>query len=319
MRKFIFILFYIKVRKNEKIIVKVVFSLKKNNSTEPQTRKISFEAGLTPKIMQEIQKADVLEISKKLAKKGIPADFKDNKVIAWCCNKAIEIFEQLNKNYKQGLALPKGIFVEDFEKLNIEHPNMYGFCNLQPTKLIKKSDNLVPSRVIYFNNFKTQSPKVADEYKWLYNWDFINSISDVRFLTKQSGTDCFMDIFIHELTHASHEDRLLSKLGGKTLANKIAVLKQQQKITEYQKKYGQKIAKICDYALTDPFEAVSCDVSRIIANTLDKNTLMPINNPFIGTPYENLSFWQRVNIPNYSNEERPLKEILRNFWNGKFE
>ncbi len=93
----------------------------------------------------------------------------------------------------------------------------------------------------------------------------------------------------------------------------------ESQIEEYQKKYGKKLSQICNYALKNPFEAVACDISRVIADSLDKNTLMPIRNPFIGTPYEKLSFWQRVNIPKYSDEERPLKEILRNFWNGKFE
>ena len=54
-------------------------------------------------------------------------------------------------------------------------------------------------------------------------------------------------------------------------------------------------------------------------SVLDKETLMPTKNPFKGTPYEKLSFWQRVNIPNCSDDERSLNEILRNFWNGKFE
>jgi hypothetical protein len=60
-------------------------------------------------------------------------------------------------------------------------------------------------------------------------------------------------------------------------------------------------------------------MSRLIADSLDKTTLKPIKNPFKNTPYENLSFWQRRNIPKYSDEDRPLNEILRNFWNGKFD
>ena len=81
--------------------------------------------------MQEIQRADILEISSRLAKKGIPTDFKGNKIIAWCCDKTIEIFEQINQKFKTNLSLPKGIFVENFQSLNVDTPNMYGFCNLQ--------------------------------------------------------------------------------------------------------------------------------------------------------------------------------------------
>lgn len=59
-------------------------------------------------------------------------------------------------------------------------------------------------------------------------------------------------------------------------------------------------------------------MTRSVVSCLDKDTLMLTRNPFIGTPYENLSFWQRVNVSDYSDEDRPLKEILRRFWNGKF-
>ncbi len=52
------------------------------------------------------------------------------------------------------LALPKGIFVEDFKDLNVDNPSMYGFCNLAPTKLKKNSDEITPSRIIFFNSFK---------------------------------------------------------------------------------------------------------------------------------------------------------------------
>jgi len=296
----------------------VVFSFQKNNLSQPQKQNVAFGAGLTRKMMHEIQHADVLEISSRLAKKGIPTDFKGNKVVAWCCDKTLEIFEQLNRRFGQRLALPKGIFVEDFERLNVDNPNMYGFCNLQPTKLVKSSDELVPSRVVYFNSFANQQQIATDDYKWLSDWNYINTISDARLATKESGTDHFLDIFMHEFFHVSHEDRLLSKLGGQTLARKIAIAKNKQQIAEYQRKYGQRITQICDYALADPFEAVACDMSRSVVGSLDRNTLVPIRNPFVGTPYERFSLWQRINTPYYTDEQRPLTEILRNFWNGKF-
>lgn len=293
--------------------------MQNNNSSQPQKQNIAFGAGLTPKMIQEMQQADVLEISKKLAQKGIPTDFKHNKIIAWCSNKTVEIFEQLNKKFGQKLALPKGIFVEDFERLNVDNPNMYGFCNLQPTKLVKNSGELVPSRIVYFNSFANQQQSATNDYKWLSDWNYINPISDARLATRESATDHFLDIFMHEFFHVSHEDRLLSKLGGQTLARKIDIAKNKHQIAEYQRKYGQRITQICDYALADPFEAVACDMSRSVVGSLDRTTLIPIKNPFIGTPYERLSLWRRINIPYYIDEQRPLTEILRNFWNGKFD
>lgn len=299
--------------------MEVVFSLQKNNSLSPQKQNVVFGAGLTPKMIREIQQADVLEISARLAKKGIPNDFKDNKVVAWCCDKTVEILEQLNKKNGQKFVLPRGIYVEDFEKLNIEDKNAIGFCNLAPTKLVKNSDEIIPSRVIYFDTLIQKRTSSPSEKKWLYDWNNIDSISDYRYATKQAGTDSFLDIFLHESTHNIHIDKLLQIFKGKTVFERILSAKDGKQIAKYQKKYGVKISRICDYALTNPLEAIACDMTRIIADSLDKETLIPTKNPFIGTPYEKLSFWQRVNIPDYSDEERPLNEILRRFWNGKFD
>ncbi len=99
--------------------MKVIFSFQNNNYIKPQNSKINFGAGLTPKMMEEIQKTDVLEISKKFVQKGISTDFKGNKVIAWCCDKTVVILEELNNRFGQKLALPSALEVENFERLNV--------------------------------------------------------------------------------------------------------------------------------------------------------------------------------------------------------
>lgn len=299
--------------------MKIIYLSQKNNSLKLPNSQVNFGAGLTPKMMQEIQQTDVLEISKKLAQKSIPTDFKGNKVIAWCCDKTVEVLEQINKKTGQKFVLPRGLYVEDFEKLNIEDKNAIGFCNLAPTKLVKNSDEIIPSRVIYFDTLAQKRAGSPSEMQWLYDWNNIDSISDYRYATKQAGTDSFLDMFLHESSHNIHLDKLLQEYSGKTVLGKILSAKGENQIAEYQKKYGVTISQICDYAITNPLEAVACDMAKVIADSLDKETLMPTKNPFISTPYENLSFLQRVNIPNYSDEERPLSEILRHFWDGKFD
>lgn len=300
--------------------MKVVFSFQKNNSLKPQKQNAVFGAGLTPKIAQEIQQVDDLAISNRLAKKGIPTEFKGNKVVAWCCDKTVEIFEQLNEKYHTRLALPKGIYVDDFEKLNVDDVNATGFCNLFPTDKFKKNSNeFVPGDVIFFNSFETFKNQFPIEWQVLHNWNKINTIADAQYVTKYSSTNHFLDVFIHEFSHSTHEERLRKKIGGEVLEVKIDSVKTAKNIEEYKQKYGEKISQICKYALTNPLEAVACDMSRIITSCLDGNTLMPRKNPFIGTPYERLSLWKRVNIPYYVDEQRPLIEILRNFWNGNFD
>ena len=57
---------------------------------------ISFKAGLTPKIMKDIQAVNPTEISQYLSNKEIVTNFQDNKIIAWCCAKVVEIIEYIN-------------------------------------------------------------------------------------------------------------------------------------------------------------------------------------------------------------------------------
>lgn len=266
-------------------------------------QKVSFTAGLTSKMMQEIHQTDVLEVSVKLAKKGIPTDLKGNKVIAWCCDKSVEIFQQLNEKFGQKLTLPKGIYVEDFRDLNVENPSALGTCNLLRSELKKGSSVIVPSRTIFFNS--------------IHDWNSIDAISDNQYAAKHFSIDHFIYAFLHEFSHAFHEDRLLSKLGGKRLAKTLETLSETEQLQKYRDTYGQSVRQICNYAENTPLDAIACDISRTIATSLDKETLMPTKNPFIGTPYEKIHFWQKT--PKYSDQDRPLSEILRNFWNGKFE
>lgn len=293
-----------------------------NNKSKHQRNNISFEAGLTPAMIREIRRVDVLEISNRLAKKGIPTDFKGNEVIAWCSNKAIEIFEQLNKKCKQRNELPNGAYLDDFINLNVDDPFAIRFCNLAPTILRKNSTERVPSKTIFFNTFDSMQNLITDRNKHFYSWDAIDldKSADINYLTGFKSTDIFLEPFLHELiTHVLHIENLQVKIGGKAIVEAVESFKDPKQVEKYRQKYGEKISGICKYALENPFEAVACDMSRVIANSLDKETLMPTRNPFIGTPYENLSFWQRVNLPDYSDEERPLNEILRRFWNGKFD
>lgn len=298
--------------------MKILFACQNNNSNQPP--KIVFGAGLTRVLEKEILNTDVLEISDRLAQKGIPTDFNGNPVIAWGSAKTIELFERLNKNYKLKLALPKGIYAKDFRELNTDEPEAMGICNFFDTELIKGSKTRIPGQTVFFNTFETAINNTPPEHRWLLNWLNINRISDYLYQTKHLSTDHFLGVFIHEFTHNSHESNAFDKLGNWDMVlEKFRTVKESENIEEFKRKYGQKISQICEYALTNPLEAVACDFSKVVADSLDPQTLLPTRNPFIGTPYENLSFWQMVKIPNCSDDERPLQEILRRFWNGKFD
>lgn len=290
---------------------KIKYSHEYNDYNKIQN--ISFKAGLTPKMMQEIQNADVLEISKKLEQKGIPNDFKGNKVIAWCCDKTVEIFEHIKK------GLPQGIFVDDFTKLNVESQTMYGFCNLRPTELYKNSNEIVPSRTIFFNTFDTIRNKMPSYKQCLYDWSNINNIADEHYNTKHSATNHFLDLFIHEFSHVSHEGNLLDKINPNKLAEILEKIHENEQLVKYRTKYGSDMKQICTYAANTPLDAIACDMSKIITGSLENNVLLPTNNPFINTPYDKQNFLDKINILNHFKNKKSLNDILRNFWNGKFD
>ena len=172
----------------------IIFLLQKNTSLNNRKQKLTFKAGLSAKFVQEIANVDTIEVSNRLAKKGIPTDFKGNKVIAWCSEKAIEIFQQLNEQFNLKLTMPKGIYVEDFDNLNAD--TIYGFCNLAPTKLKKNSNEIIPSRTVFFNTFETTKKQCPSEIQWLYDWNNVNEIADFNYSTKLSSTDHFLDFFV---------------------------------------------------------------------------------------------------------------------------
>lgn len=284
--------------------MKVVFSFQKNNSSKPQRQNVVFGAGLTPKMMQEFQRADVLEISSRLAKKGTLLDCDDSKIIAWCNDKSMAIFEQLNRKYKRGFGYPIEIHFEGFNNLK-DNPNSLGTCNMFPFKLRKNSNEIVNGKTVFFNS--------------AYDWNNIDTFGDANFETGCSSTDFFLEPFLHEFSHIAHENRLLQEYDADDLLERILKAKNKTQVKEYRQKYGAKVAQICKNAQKDPMEAIAYDLSRLIINSLDKETLLLTKDPFLGTPYERLSILQRANIPDYSDEERPLNEILRRFWNGKFD
>lgn len=284
--------------------MKVNFSI--NNTFQTRTkRNIPFSSGLNDKFIDAINHTNIDDISYDLRKKGIPANFKNNKVVAWCCNKVLDIVTKMNRRYRLNLALPKGIYVEDFSNLNIPNTTIVSFCTFAPSILRKNSREIIPAQAIFFNSN--------------YDWTHIDEIADRDYASRFKSTGNFLDHFLNELAHVLHENNLQKKIGSKETVKKIRYIQGEEQVKEYKKKYGGKISQICYYALTDPLEAVACDMSRVIVGTLDPETLMPTRNPFVGTPYERLSILQRANIPDYSDEERPLNEILRNFWDGNFD
>lgn len=270
---------------------------------------INFRSGLTSKMKNEISHCDISKISKEFAKSGINTDFKNNKVIAWCSLKSMEIIQALNKKFNLNLALPKGIYVEDFNNLRISDKNSPGFCNTAPSKLYMGNigNAVVPERVIFFNSFSELQPKSENAV-----WDSLDSISDISYENGISATNFFLETFLHEFTHCIHLNNMLEKLGGENLLKNIQKALSPSYLENFHSQYDNMLTQICDYAAKNPMEAVGCDFSKRLIQSLNKNNLIPQNNFMYKSPYE-----PRRGLSIFKREEQ-MEAGLRKFWNGKF-
>ncbi len=268
---------------------------------------INFRAGLTSRMQREIAAADVKRISREFINNGIEADFKENKIIAWCALRCFNIIKLLNKKYGLKLGLPKGVFVEDFSKLKINDKSSTGFLNMAPTNIYMNNDKIVPEKTIFFNEFKGFNNSKGNEF-----WYRIDSMADENFERKLSATDFFLEPVLHEFLHAVHEQNLIQKLGGKKLVKLFEETLTPPKLEAFRAKYGRILEKICTYASESPFEAVACDLSKLTIENLDKTTLLPQSNFIKTSPYRELSPIKRLFL--YESE---LPRTLRHFWEGK--
>ncbi len=276
-----------------------------------QNTNINFQAGLTQKMQKEIASSDIKRIAQEFAKNGIQTDFKENKVIAWCSLKCLEIIKYLNENYHLNLGLPNGIFVEDFQNLNIQDKSSIGFLNFAPVKLHKKDSKITPEKTIFFNEFKDFNHSDGNEY-----WERIDCMADENFDRHFSSTDFFLEPILHEFLHAVHEQNLIQKLGGKKLVKLLEETLTPPKLEIFRAKYQNMLEKICVYASENPFEAVACDFSKRTIENIDKNVLLPCIDFVSQSPYKKQSLFKRFLI---RKPDSKITETLHHFWNGKME
>lgn len=260
----------------------------RNNTSTP-----AFQAGLTKKLKKEIVNCNPSAITDEFAKNGVKADFQNNKVVAWCSLKCLEIAKKLN------LGLPAQVLVKDFSKMwNEEDEATLGLCTYTSSSLFNPRIMDTPAQTILFNS--------------LIPWNKIDEISDKFYQDNVGATDSFMEAFIHEFSHVMHGNNLNKKLGNKKY--ELAVLRHMHPsyLKQFHIHYKELLTNISDYAATDPFEAVACDLSKRIIENLDKKTLT------LKTDFINNSPYRKSAIFEINKDKDLLSKTLRKFWNGKF-
>lgn len=268
--------------------------------------KPSFRAGLTKKFKNEINYCSVQKISKELKTLNIKTDFKGNKLLAWCALQCIKLITEINNRYGLNLALPKGIFVEDFSRLKVNTKDAYGFMNMSPAFLYSDKKVLVPEKTIFINEFKEMNYNGGNTI-----WDQVDELADMNFENKTTTTDFFLETFLHEFAHVMHEGNMQKNHSSSELLKIIISMVKGQEPT-FQKLKPEITEKISEYATTNPLEMIACDLSKRIINCTSKETLQPIGDFTIKSPYKKQNLFKKL-----LERKDNLEKMLKNTWNGK--
>ena len=268
-----------------------------------------FKAGLTKRMLAEINHCDPILISKEISKYGVPSDFKNDKMLAWCSLKCVEIISNINKKFHLNLALPKGIFVEDFSNIKDLKEDSLAFCNITRERLYKNSKKQVAPRTILIN-------KEIDKKT---SWVSLDQLADENYENGRAATDYFLDIFLHEFIHSAHINNVIKRRSQYSAIISMLDSIEEKYLLKFDKKLGQIIFdNICSYATDNPMEAVACDLARRIINSIDKNNITVEKNPLKNSPYLRKNIFRFIDMKE-ADKSKILNKYLTNFWNGRFE
>lgn len=256
---------------------------------------MNFGTGWNSKITDEIQNCNVEKISANFSRRNIDTNFKENKVVAWCCEKVTNIFEKLNNKYKINLALPKGIFVEDFSKIDTANNRMFSFCNWFQNPLLNSDPKIFDERTLFFNSNSS--------------WENINYITEEQFKSGFWSNNHFLINFFHEFTHSSHNEYLLHKFKPEKLRTKLEIITSKKYVEEYQKKYKELISHISGQALANPLETIAEYIPNKIIKAIDPLTQDVILNPFD----KELFFFKKIKLSFKPKTEKTA--LIGKIWN----
>lgn len=271
----------------------------------------NFNAGLTSSMKSEISRCDIKKVSHYLARNGVYTDFKDNKTAAWCSFVALSIIKSLNSHFHAGFCFPRGIIVDDFNKMvDTVDKTAIGFTNFFPSKIYPKSDKIIHDRVVFLNNFEGRNSENGNLF-----WDCIDEVADMAYAKNLAATNHFLEPFLHELFHVVHENNMLKSMSGTELLEKICRIKNPEAIKAFQKKYQNIFKSLCGYAALDPLETVACDLSKRCIDSVNKDSFMPEKDFIKNSPYGEMNFIKQIfKTPKAYKQDK----ALRQFWNGEF-
>ena len=254
----------------------------------------TFGYGITRQIAKEIQRCDIAKIQKEFRKNNIPTDFQGEKFFAYCSLKCLNLIKHLNSMYKLNLGLPKGVFVKDFVKIGDELEDAFGATATVPTTAYENDNTIYPIGTVFFDK---------REHYTMNEYDIM---SDMLYESGDQPSPFFLHLTLHEFAHAAHIDHLLNNFNVKEYVKKLIS-------DDIPNEYIPLIKNhVCEYATTDVFEAVACDMSKRIVEYIDEKALIPTSNPFKHGPYKKYNLFEKLS------KKDELDKIMHKFWLGKF-
>jgi len=225
--------------------------------------KISFGAGVTPLIKQEIRVINPIEIERTIKKQfGTDCDFKDNKTLAAGTYYALNILKSAAKKF--GLpfdAVPPSIRVYNPMELVRHEDVKFGFCTAQKEKVMKKNPEFEP-RSIFIKNISDNIDSWNAKVESWYDKHIVSS-------------DHFLAPFLHELLHNIHLNLLFERSPKYGLTNAIYMAN-----TSFSYQQNRVIAdKIGTYARTSKMELFPEVLAKNIAESLDITGKEVVSNP----------------------------------------
>ncbi len=283
-------------------------------TTFSTTYKPSFKAGLTSKIINEVKSTNVANIETNLLEKGIIAGFQDDKISAFCVSKLVEIIQIINKKFKTNFELPKAVFVDDFEKLNIENKKLFAFTNFLPAKLKQGCGEVFSEQTIFLNNRNFKSHDIETNLKNL------NALADRNYSSKFYSGDLFFHNYIHEFSHCAHEGAMRKKMTAEEFVQRISKIYDEKSIAEFQTKYGKLFTDSPIYSQSNQLELIADELSRLFELSLNVSTLEPQNNSFKNSFLNQNKIFTKIN--SLFSDDKNLKNknrVLYDFWSGRFD
>ena len=247
---------------------------------------ISFQSGLTPALEQSFKTIDTRKLEKRMAKEyGIDAKFSGNKAIAGCFNYVLNLCCEASEKYKLPFNyVPPSIRLYTPQNLCEEDENTHGLCISERQKVLK-DEGIFDTGSVFIENF-------PDDIR------VIDMFQELRRDTNHSSTSHFLGLFLHEWFHNVHLNLLFDRFNRNRTSQIDQIRRLDKQMQPYNIIHRWAIKhSVSTYGSENKFELFSEVMSKIMADSIDENTMT-----LKGNPMEVLKTLPRF-IQNYINDE----------------